>query len=84
MLTNETVFEIVAKALELDPAEVTRGTSTETVGNWDSLAHLAILERLDWETRGKSAHVQGLAFAFSVQDILENLKSAGLHVDSAH
>ena len=79
MLTQENVIEIIAGALEVPAQKVTIDTTNETVENWDRLTHLGILERLDRATEGKSTRVPGLATAFTVKDILENLKNAGLH-----
>jgi hypothetical protein len=83
MVTRQEIVAAVAKALEMRPEDVSIATSNETVGNWDSLAHLSILESLDGVTGGKSTRVRDLASAFSVKGIIETLRSAGVDVAEA-
>lgn len=42
-----TVESIVGKVFNLDPADVTDGSSKETIAEWDSMGHLSLITGLE-------------------------------------
>ena len=81
MIKTNKVFEIIAKALQLDAALISIEFSSDNAEEWDSLAHLTILLELDRHLDGKAGRINDLATATSVRLILEILKKHDLISD---
>jgi acyl carrier protein len=66
----QAVIEVIAKALEVPPAEVGPETSMDNMPLWDSVAHLNIC--LEFERRfGHSLDLEKIFTASSVRDLAE-------------
>lgn len=73
-MTADDVKKIIADALEVDPAEVTDDSSTETLEMWDSLGHINVLVALDAALDGRVAVIDGMKKAYSVPDLVGLLR----------
>ena len=74
----EDVLLAIAQGLEVDPDAVTLDSTTETIEDWDSLGHLAVLSALDDASDGKSADLIDLTQAASVEEIMNILRAGGI------
>ena len=72
-MTNEEVFKVIAKALDVKDDEINIDTKASDLIEWDSLGHLSILMELE-VAFGQSRNDERLASAISVKDILSILK----------
>jgi len=73
-MTEKRIKEIIAKALEVDIAQVTNQSSTQTLAQWDSLGHISVLTALDRALDGKLAELKEMENAYSVESILAVLR----------
>lgn len=72
--SEQEVFEIIRKALNLKEKTLTLESSIRDVEAWDSLGHLGILSALDKFFSGGIAPIKEMAAADSVGKILKILK----------
>lgn len=72
-LTQEKIFQIMGKALNLDHP-LQEEDSAQTVTEWDSFGHILILTAIDKAFEGKAVGIRDLAAATSVKKIMEILK----------
>jgi len=77
----EDVLFAIGQGLEVEPGIVTLDSTTETLEDWDSLGHLAVLSALDDASDGKSADLIDLTQAASVKDILNILRVGGILIE---
>ena len=77
MNTSE-VIAAIAQGLDLEVGEVNLESTSETIEDWDSLGHLAVLSALDDATGGKSSELIDLTQAASVIEIIDILKDGGI------
>jgi len=71
---QNTVMEIIEKALELKPGILKEDSDSERMEDWDSLGQLSILVALDKHFKGKISSLSEIAEANSVPKILTILK----------
>ena len=71
--TQEEVFLIIQKALELKSGVLSIKSSSNDVKNWDSLGHLNILVALDSSFDGKISKIKEMATANSIKSIINLL-----------
>ncbi len=71
---QNTVMEIIEKALELKPGILKEDSDSERMEDWDSLGQLSILVALDKHFKGKISSLSEMAEANSVPEILTILK----------
>jgi acyl carrier protein len=71
---QNTVMEIIEKALELKPGILKEDSDSERMEGWDSLGQLSILVALDKHFKGKISSLSEMAEANSVPEILTILK----------
>lgn len=64
---------IVAKALSIDSDAVDEHSSQESLPNWDSLAHLEILQGIEALSPGSLSEIPGLVDATSFEELLDLL-----------
>ena len=72
------VLVAIAKGLDLEAGEVNLESTSETIEDWDSLGHLAVLSALDDATAGRSSELIDLTQAASVREIIDILKHGGI------
>ena len=72
----ETVRELMALTLRVPPETITRGTTREECGTWDSLAHLNLMLALE-DAFQLMLTVEEIGQLTSVPAILEHLGSHG-------
>jgi len=77
-MQNKEIMEIIAKALNVNPSNVTLDSSADNVEEWDSLGHLGVLVALDKAFDGKLAGLAEMATADSVGKIMQILKDNSL------
>jgi acyl carrier protein len=65
------IVEIVSAVLDVDPSQVTRASSPDTISAWDSLRHLQLVLAIE----------EAFAIQFAVEDI-ESMGSVGAVVDA--
>lgn len=76
MVTKSEVLTAISQALEVE--RVGMEDSDKTVDTWDSLGQLSIQTNLSFLTGGESEEIPELAIAYSVEQIIALLFSAGL------
>ena len=72
------VLAAIANGLDVEVGEVNLESTTESIEDWDSLGHLAVLSALDDATGGKSSELIDLTQAASVKEIIDILTHGGI------
>lgn len=70
--TDETVIQLVARALDIDPAGLTVDSDIGSVPEWDSLGHLTIVRLLEEEI-GVELSIDDVIECESISDFIEVL-----------
>lgn len=78
-ITQETLFEAISKALDVDSSEVNFDSSIDTIEEWDSLGSLSILSSLDELSDGETSKIEDISTAVSCKEIIELLKTHNLY-----
>ena len=73
-MTAEDFLDSVCDALGREPGSLTRNDSPESVEEWDSLGHLAIIDVID-EKLGIDVGAEDMLDFQSIGQLLERLKS---------
>jgi acyl carrier protein len=73
MIDENKVINIISNALDMKSSLVTIDSSSESIEEWDSLAHLSILVALDQWLNGQAGKISDLATATSVKEIVDLL-----------
>jgi len=77
MISEKKVISIIQSVLGAEN-KINLKSSSNNTEDWDSLAHLNILEKLDKVSKGKAGNIAELATAGSVKKILSILKKKKL------
>jgi len=72
-----TVEDIVGKAFNLDPADVTETSSKDTIAEWDSMGHLSLITGLEGHFNVSIAISDAMQMT-SVAKIKSMLKNYGI------
>ena len=72
-MTDQEVFAVIAKALDVDLATITIDTLSSDIPDWDSLGHLTILMELETAFPNEYASDPRFASVISVKEIIDIL-----------
>ncbi|URQ73747.1 hypothetical protein M9C82_01040 [SAR86 cluster bacterium] len=78
-ITQETLFDAISKALDVDSSKVNLDSSIDTIEEWDSLGSLSILTSLDELSDGETSKIEDISSAASCKDIIDLLKVHNLY-----
>jgi acyl carrier protein len=77
-MTKTEFYEIIAQALEIEPAKIDDNLTMGAVDQWDSLGHLTIMTSLDDALDGRLEEVKDFSQKTSVGSMLQALQELGL------
>ena len=78
MLDEKKFLLIISKSLNVNLKKVSLNLKKDSLDEWDSLGHLAILTALDKVTKGKAAKLKNIANFKSLSQLFNILKKAKL------
>ena len=68
---EQEIFNVIAKALNIDASQINIETSSNDLEEWDSLGHLSLLMELDNNFDTVSEKAPQLASASTVKEIVD-------------
>lgn len=68
---EQEIFNVIAKALDLDATQINLETNSNDLEEWDSLGHLSLLMELDKAFNDVSEKAPQLASASTVKEIVD-------------
>jgi acyl carrier protein len=68
---EQSIFNVIAKALEVDATQINLKTTSNDLEEWDSLGHLSLLMELDKAFNDVSEKAPQLASASTVKEIVD-------------
>lgn len=68
---EQEIFNVIAKALDIDASQINLETNSNDLEEWDSLGHLSLLMELDNNFDTVSEKAPQLASASTVKEIVD-------------
>jgi acyl carrier protein len=68
---EQEIFNVIAKALDIDASQINIDTNSNDLEEWDSLGHLSLLMELDNNFDTVSEKAPQLASASTVKEIVD-------------
>lgn len=68
---EQEIVNLICEALGSDPSEVSLGSTSNEIDEWDSLGHLSILQALDLKYDNITEKVPELASVSSIKEIVD-------------
>jgi len=68
---EQEIFNVIAKALDVDATQINLETNSNDLEEWDSLGHLSLLMELDKAFNDVSEKAPQLASASTVKEIVD-------------
>jgi acyl carrier protein len=70
---EQEIFNVIAKALDVDATQINLETNSNDLEEWDSLGHLSLLMELDKAFNDVSEKAPQLASASTVKEIVDSV-----------
>ena len=68
---EQEIFNVIAKALDVDATQINLETNSNDLEEWDSLGHLSLLMELDKAFNDVSEKAPQLASASTVKEVVD-------------